>query len=275
MSFCSVLCYLCILSTAVNSVQFRGSCPIPPPSTGKIPQIFPESLADLVPLSDISTLDAPFFSTRILGIGAECDVQLRQLPSEPMSFTLSQPHNDCPSLQGIITPKSETADYKIKYEYNFKDGKHLQCLHNWTFENPLSIFADDGILLFWICINNRPNLGSYDEGLAAFVGADAKRRDYQDRLRNMFSFTNLPSYHIIKKTSQSCPPQDRMECPAINCPTVRESWRNSLGLIIWFLLFVVVSLVSSSFCGLIPGRRRTRVQRILVETIGPHLAWVN
>lgn len=268
---CNMAYIILFLAVAVQAVRFKGSCPDPPQSSNKLPPQFPNTLAMLAPLTSASAVDAPLFVKQ--SFGQKCEVKLTQ--TENHSFIMGH-KNQCSLLTGAIYLNTEDAEYELIYKFSQQNKSvplYPDCIRNWTFINRVSILAEEQILLLWICINNRPELGSYDAGVAA-VPEGLEDKDYSIPILNQLTFSQLLPRHFINKKDRNCTGKQIIVCPIIPCPTIREGWGNNFGLLLWLGCFSVVSFVSSSFCGFWRSRRRTRdARRIQVVSSGPTIAW--
>lgn len=264
--------HILFLVVFVQAVRFKGSCPDPPPSTKKILSQVPDTLAMLAPLTSASAIDAPMFARR--SFGKKCNVKFTQ--TENQSFIMGHT-KQCDLLTGAIYFNAEETEYQLIYKFSPQNKSHLlnpECIRNWTFTNNVSILAEEQILLVWICINNRPQLGSYDAGVAAFVPEGLEDKDYSIPILNQLTFSQLLPRHFINKKDRNYTGKEIISCPIIKCPTIREGWGNNFGLLLWLACFSVVSFVSSSYWGLRRFRSRTTVaRRIQVESSGPTIAW--
>lgn len=258
----SIYPLLFLFIALVEPVRFRGSCPLAHRSALKLPDKFPDSLFVLAPLSSASAADAPFFAKRIVGIGQVCETRLLKSGNQDFSFGYKA---ICYLLRGTIKPSRDGSSYEMIYEFGTQNKEPLQpeCIrNNWTYENSVSIYTEGGVLLFWYCVNNRPEVGSHDAAMAAFVPADAEQKDFLTPIVNQLTFSKLLPRHFLLRSERNCSKTEQeIACPKIECPSEREGWRNNAGLVVWLMCFGLVSVVSSGVCGVIFRRRRVKEQK--------------
>lgn len=282
------LVFLSIFSVC-QSVRFRGgSCPIPPMSSGDLPKTsHPLSLVLLAPLTGFSSIDAPSFSKRIIG-GQKCIFEYSQAADKEFIVGYQE---QCMEMNGTIIPNKDGATYDLNYQFYSTKKKNKnsskkgqtrreeslpECTRNWLYSNRVFIYSEDDILIFWVCFDNRPEIGSHDEAVAAFANGSMEEKDYLVLTVNQLTFSKLTIRNFLNRIVNNCTDLT-FPCPEVKCPLPRESWRNNLGVVIWLACFAVVSFVSSSFCGVLKSRRKRNEnsrRRILVQQRQMHVqAW--
>lgn len=268
----SLLC-LVISFKFINSVRFKGSCPVPHRSAEKLPDVLPDTLVLLSPLTSASSIDAPFFSKRNLATGQKCAVELKfKADSSSNPFTLANKESgnnatahNCHSLNGILERNRDMVSYNLNYQMLGVGGGNSstnlpECTKDWEYSNHVFVYTESKLLIIWICINNRPETGASDEALTVFIngtGPLPREDDYLIPTMNQITFSKLTLRHFIRVSLKNCSTNDDIFCPPVNCPSPREDLRKNALLVIWLACFGVVSLVSSSFCGLALWNRRT------------------
>lgn len=282
------LCFL--LPTSCHSIRFRGYCPEAPPSVASFS--FPKindtiSLAVLAPLTKSSALDAPLFAKRIIGTG-KCSFEFSmQFDGVFQNFYIAY-QNVCYSMDGKISSEMSNDDsYELNYGIQFerktettRNNETLECTRDHVYTNRVFIYNEFGILIFWICMNNRPEIGSHDQGIVAFVSSNMEADDYLTIMLNQLYFTKLTFRHFLDRKKMKCE-SSAFPCPVVDCPTVRETWKTNLGVIIWLACFAGVSFISTGFCRILACRRKRQRKtgifqstRIIVRQ-EPIVAWTD
>lgn len=276
---CSLIFISLIFASSVlysTGIIFRGSCPQPTKSTFEIPTIFPDTLTILAPLTPTSANRSPFFANRTLGLGDK-SVYLSS-SNQGENFTLAT-KGFCYRTIGTLQKMSEEEpSYEILYQLLPSDNMYSEilfpdCLRNLDYHDKISVYADEGTLIFWTCLNNRPEVGFYDEAMAAFGKFGTEDNNFYVSVLNQMTFSKLSKRNFQRTSSKGRQKEDDPQCPQIQCPPVKSDWKGNVGMIVWLGCFIVVSFVSSSFCGICQWKSRRgrglqpKARRINVNSI--------
>lgn len=259
-----VLVPIILLISPTVQIKFRGSCPEPPKSIEFLPEKLPSILSILAPLTIATVGDAPIFSKREFG-GEKCLVELTEISSnsnQTRNFLFggyrdNSNKSSCYILNCTLrrTTDDEYVPYNLQYNLITNSLQEPDCIRNWTYTNKLSIYIDDGIMILWTCFDNRPSYGSYDAGMIGLTYPNVEEKDYLIPFINLLTFTQLSVRKLVKRSDKNCTATPK--CSLItDCPSLPESWRSNLGIIIWLLCFSIISLVSCCSCRIVSRWRK-------------------